>query len=175
MVELTATVSNLEAQLSSCSWWSRYFRSMNNGYVVGNPMLEWDVIGPNGGGRGGPFPQTCEPASTRCLPSMLLVLLLLPPHRCCNPVVRVAPCMIWVRGAVADHWNYLRGSLDEMFGAFGTQVRFVRRGVFVSWAGRFCQLGICDHNACDRARAMYLPPACLPAHHARFARPAHGT
>ena len=24
--------------------------------------------------------------------------------------------------AVADHWNFLRGTLDEMFGAFGTQV-----------------------------------------------------
>ena len=23
---------------------------------------------------------------------------------------------------MADHWNHLRGSLDEMFGAFGTQV-----------------------------------------------------
>ena len=78
---------------------------MNDGYVVGNPTLEcapppsfppatisgwphllvlppacrWDVIGPNGGGRGGPFPETY-------------------------------------------HWDYLRGTLDEMFGAFGTQV-----------------------------------------------------
>jgi hypothetical protein len=55
-----------------------YFKSMNDGYVVGNPTLEWGVIGPGGGARSGPFPQTY-------------------------------------------HWNYLRGSLDEMFGAFGTQ------------------------------------------------------
>jgi hypothetical protein len=83
----------------------QYFKEMNDGYVVGNPTLEcapppwfrpatisgwphllvlppacrWDVIGPNGGGRGGPFPETY-------------------------------------------HWDYLRGTLDEMFGAFGTQV-----------------------------------------------------
>lgn len=58
---------------------TKYFRSMNDGFVVGNPTLEWDVIGPNGGNRKGPFPETY-------------------------------------------HWNFLRGSLDEMFGAFGTQV-----------------------------------------------------
>lgn len=47
--------------------------------MVGNPTLEWDVIGPKGGGRSGPLSPT-------------------------------------------DHWHYLRGTLDEMFGAFGTQV-----------------------------------------------------
>ena len=31
--------------------------------VVGNPTLEWDVIGPGGGSRGGPFPETCTPTT----------------------------------------------------------------------------------------------------------------
>ena len=29
-----------------------WFKTLNDGYVVGNPTLEWDVIGPNGGQLG---------------------------------------------------------------------------------------------------------------------------
>jgi hypothetical protein len=80
------TISNasitaiMQSKMDMLGQATAYFKSLNNGYVVGNPTLEWDVIGPGGPDRGGPFPETY-------------------------------------------HWNYLRGSLDEMFGAFGTQVR----------------------------------------------------
>jgi hypothetical protein len=59
------TISNasvkaiMQAKMDMLGEATKYFMSMNDGYVVGNPTLEWDVIGPNGGGRGGPFPETC--------------------------------------------------------------------------------------------------------------------
>ena len=78
------TVSNatiktiMQAKMDMLGEATKFFNTLNDGFVIGNPTLEWDVIGPSGGARGGPFPPTY-------------------------------------------HWNYLRGSLDEMFGAFGTQ------------------------------------------------------
>ena len=68
----------MQAKMDMLGEATNWFKSLNDGYVTGNPTLEWDVIGPHGGGRGGPFPETY-------------------------------------------HWDYLRGTLDEMFGAFGTQ------------------------------------------------------
>ena len=68
----------MQAKMDMLGEATKWFKALNNGYVTGNPTLEWDVIGPHGAGRGGPFPGTY-------------------------------------------HWGYLRGTLDEMFGAFGTQ------------------------------------------------------
>lgn len=67
----------IQAKMDMLGDATAWFKSLNNGYVIGNPTLEWNVIGAASASRG-PFPETY-------------------------------------------HWNFLRGTLDEMFGAFGTQ------------------------------------------------------
>jgi hypothetical protein len=48
----------MQAKMDMLGEATSWFKLLNDGYVTGNPTLEWDVIGPNGGGRGGPFPDT---------------------------------------------------------------------------------------------------------------------
>ena len=58
------TVSNAsviainQAKMDMLGEATAYFKSQNDGYVVGNPTLPWNVIGPHGSGFAGPFPGT---------------------------------------------------------------------------------------------------------------------
>jgi hypothetical protein len=51
-------IAIMQAKMDMLGEATTFFRNLNDGFVIGNPTLDWGVIGPHGSDRGGPFPLT---------------------------------------------------------------------------------------------------------------------